>query len=179
MKALLYSLMVIAMVGGLVGGGLFAYFSDTETSTGNTFEAGTIDITLDAGDIVYENGIDAKPCETALETDVITNVGRNTLDLYKWVEIVSDPVGLADVTWYDLTVGTTELIPDGTVTLGEKAGQWIPLGPLGPGESVTVIQSFHIKMDADNTYQGAVIELSKSFYGIQAGGPVPTDPPTP
>lgn len=31
---------------GLVGGGTWAYFSDTETSTGNTFTAGTLDLAL-------------------------------------------------------------------------------------------------------------------------------------
>jgi len=37
--------MSLVVVLGLVGGGAFAYFSDTETSTGNTFSAGTLDLT--------------------------------------------------------------------------------------------------------------------------------------
>jgi len=45
MKKILISLMTIAMVGALVGGGVFAYFSDVETSTGNTFTAGTLNLT--------------------------------------------------------------------------------------------------------------------------------------
>jgi predicted ribosomally synthesized peptide with SipW-like signal peptide len=44
MKKILISLMTIAMVGALVGGGVFAYFSDVETSTGNTFTAGTLNL---------------------------------------------------------------------------------------------------------------------------------------
>ena len=44
MKSFWMSLLAVALVGGLVSGGLFAYFSDTETSEGNTFQAGTIDI---------------------------------------------------------------------------------------------------------------------------------------
>ncbi len=41
MKKVLFSLMAIVLVLGLVGGGAFAYFGDTETSTGNTFTAST------------------------------------------------------------------------------------------------------------------------------------------
>jgi spore coat-associated protein N len=40
------SLMVVV---GLVGGGAFAYFSDTETSSGNTFTAGSLDLAMSNG----------------------------------------------------------------------------------------------------------------------------------
>jgi predicted ribosomally synthesized peptide with SipW-like signal peptide len=36
-KKILFSIMAIALVGALIGGGLYAYFSDVETSTGNVF----------------------------------------------------------------------------------------------------------------------------------------------
>ena len=38
--------MTLVLVLGLVGAGAFAYFSDTETSTGNTFTAGTLDLVV-------------------------------------------------------------------------------------------------------------------------------------
>ena len=41
------SVMIIALVCALIGGGVYAYFSDTETSTGNTFTAGTLDLVVD------------------------------------------------------------------------------------------------------------------------------------
>ena len=43
-KKILYSIMTIALVGALIGGGIYAYFSDTEDSTGNTFTAGTLNL---------------------------------------------------------------------------------------------------------------------------------------
>ena len=46
MKKILMSLMAIALVVGLVGAGTMAYFSDSETSTGNTFTAGTLDLNV-------------------------------------------------------------------------------------------------------------------------------------
>jgi len=46
-KKILISLSVIAVVAAVVVGGTIAYFSDTETSTGNTFTAGAIDLKID------------------------------------------------------------------------------------------------------------------------------------
>ncbi len=47
MKKLLFTLIACVLALGLVGGA-FAYFSDTETSTGNTFTAGTLDLKVDS-----------------------------------------------------------------------------------------------------------------------------------
>ena len=43
-KKIMFSIMTIALVGALIGGGIYAYFSDTEDSTGNTFTAGTLNL---------------------------------------------------------------------------------------------------------------------------------------
>ena len=47
MKKILLSLSMIAVVGVVVLGATGAFFSDTETSTGNTFTAGAIDLKVD------------------------------------------------------------------------------------------------------------------------------------
>ena len=49
MKKILGLSIVALMVIGLVGGGTWAFFQDTETSTGNQFAAGTLDLTIDGG----------------------------------------------------------------------------------------------------------------------------------
>lgn len=46
MKKILGLTVAALMVMGLVGGGTWAYFSDTETSTGNSLLAGTLDLGL-------------------------------------------------------------------------------------------------------------------------------------
>ena len=46
-KRILISLSVIGAVAAIAIGGTIAYFSDTETSTGNTFTAGEIDLKID------------------------------------------------------------------------------------------------------------------------------------
>lgn len=48
MKKILLSLAILAAVGAVVVAGTSAFFSDTETSTGNTFTAGAIDLTVDS-----------------------------------------------------------------------------------------------------------------------------------
>ena len=44
MRKTIISFMTIALVLIIIGGGTWAYFSDTETSTGNTFTAGTLNL---------------------------------------------------------------------------------------------------------------------------------------
>ena len=55
MKKIIFSLAMIAAVGAIAVGATMSYFSDTETSTGNTFTAGAIDLTVD--NTCYYNGI--------------------------------------------------------------------------------------------------------------------------
>ncbi|MBN2094276.1 MAG: hypothetical protein JW740_02850 [Candidatus Zambryskibacteria bacterium] len=55
MKKILGSVGVLALVGALVLGATGAFFSDTETSTGNTFTAGAIDLKIDS-ECSYNDG---------------------------------------------------------------------------------------------------------------------------
>lgn len=54
---ILASVMVIALVGAVAGAGTFAYFSDTETSTGNMFTSGTLNLKLSNDGETYLNGV--------------------------------------------------------------------------------------------------------------------------
>ena len=53
-KKILLSLSTIGIVAAIAVGGTIAYFNDTETSTGNIFTAGSIDLTIDSTS--YYNG---------------------------------------------------------------------------------------------------------------------------
>ena len=55
MKKILISLAVVGAVGAIVAGATGAFFSDTETSTGNTFTAGAIDLKIDNTSYVTNN----------------------------------------------------------------------------------------------------------------------------
>lgn len=52
-KRIIISLSVIGAVAAIAVGGTIAYFSDTETSTGNTFTAGELDLLVDIDGVVY------------------------------------------------------------------------------------------------------------------------------
>jgi predicted ribosomally synthesized peptide with SipW-like signal peptide len=98
MSKILISLMTIALVGALVGGGIYAYFSDTETSTGNTFSAGTLDLNLDSGNtnVVKFNVSNASPGSSGGGTWTVTNAG--TTDGYLDLETVGITQGIGTTT---------------------------------------------------------------------------------
>ena len=98
MSKILLSLMTIALVGALVGGGIYAYFNDTETSTGNTFTAGTLDLNLDGGNtnVVKFNVSDASPGSNGGGTWTVTNAG--TIDGYLDLETVGITEGIGTTT---------------------------------------------------------------------------------
>jgi spore coat-associated protein N len=49
-RRILLSIVIIAVVGALIGTGVFAYFNDTESSAGNEFTAGTLNLKVGSAD---------------------------------------------------------------------------------------------------------------------------------
>ncbi len=102
---ILISIMTIALVASLAGTGLYAYFSDTETSSGNTFTAGTLNLKLANSGDPYTDGVTATwespdnwaPGETVEATLYLQNHG--TIDI-GWIGIkpvnVAGTAGFAD-----------------------------------------------------------------------------------
>ena len=67
-KKILISLTIIGVVAAIAVGGTIAFFSDTETSTGNTFTAGAIDLKIDNESYVTdEDGQLVRSPETSWE----------------------------------------------------------------------------------------------------------------
>ncbi len=91
MKRIIISLAVVGAVAAAVVVGTTAFFSDTETSTGNTFTAGTIDIAVNGqnpwsqtGQYVFE---DMKPSQVEYSNFTINNVGTNPVNVWKKVDV--------------------------------------------------------------------------------------------
>jgi predicted ribosomally synthesized peptide with SipW-like signal peptide len=100
-KKILVSMMVIGLVAALAGAGLYAYFSDTEKSEGNTFTAGVIDIWIDpsGGQSVetVEGDFLLKPCETGYIETIVRNVGNNPAEIWKHItDVVNDENGVSE-----------------------------------------------------------------------------------
>ncbi|MDO9517729.1 MAG: TasA family protein, partial [Methanosarcinaceae archaeon] len=76
-KKMLLSLLIIGVVSVSAGAGTWAYFTDTETSTGNTFTAGTLDLIVNGVDITTERFeiSDVAPGDTGMYPLVVKNEG--------------------------------------------------------------------------------------------------------
>ena len=98
MNKVLLSLMAILLACALVGGGVYAYFSDVETSTGNTFTAGTLDLNLDGGNtnVVKFSVGDVAPGDSGNATWTVSNVG--TIDGYLDLESIGVTEGVGTTT---------------------------------------------------------------------------------
>jgi len=156
-KKILISLMAIVIVAGAAVWGTTAYFSDTETSTGNTFTAGAIDLKIDHTRQVYNN-LDCQMCNVLIQSDtsneVVSGLGNDPgVSLPRPAEVVTptwitdqywvDPLGTADWIW--ATTVVTDYDWQNTVTyVFEKKFQWH-----GPADGA----SLSFGMAADNQYR--------------------------
>ncbi len=198
MKKVWLSLLVVGIVATLVGAGTLAYFSDTETSTGNTIGAGVVNIVINDQDPLQSAVVeisDIKPGWDLVVNKTLTVEG-NPADVYiQLSNFVADEgenpesetnntadESLADVIYYDLYVfaynessgeydiPVFSMGPTNTMT--ELEGYWILLGTLEPG-TYKIVQSFHMDEDADNEYQGDTLTFTETFYAVQEDGPAP------
>lgn len=70
------SMFMIALMAALVGGATFALFTDTATNAGNTFTAGTLDISLDKPDgTKYFDISNIAPGDSGSATVTVKNEG--------------------------------------------------------------------------------------------------------
>ena len=109
MKKILMSVMVIAVAVAVVAGGSMAYFSNTETSTDNVFQAGTIDLAVNSENPWVSAAfafIDVKPSQDLDPFKIkFENVGNNEGILYTCFDYVAnDKQGVsADVFYPNLS----------------------------------------------------------------------------
>jgi len=108
----LLSLVVLTLMGTTLWAGTRAFFTDTETSTGNTFTTGTIDISVDdqnpwSRETPYKLE-DMKPSQTDYIDFTVYNSGTNPVNLYKTLT----KYAARDIA---LTEPEKEVDPDGTI----------------------------------------------------------------
>ncbi|WP_083523467.1 TasA family protein [Methanofollis ethanolicus] len=95
----LYGVMGIALVALFIGGGTYAYFSDTETSTGNTFSAGTLNLSVGSDSTLPFAFDNLKPGDTGVLADPwrINNTGTIAGNLtITCGEIINNENGLTE-----------------------------------------------------------------------------------
>ncbi len=144
MKKILVSVSIIAAVAAVVVGATTAFFSDTETSSGNTFTAGSLDLKVD-NNCTYNDEACPEPTDietTWEQTDLgvahkffyFTDVkpgddGEDTISLHvdndAWLRLVIDGVVNNDVSCTE-PEGVAEGDSDCSITEGEPAGELQP-----------------------------------------------------
>lgn len=207
MKKIVGLTLAIVLIIGMVAGGTWAYFTDTEEIINNTFTAGTIDLSLDpttgqavkTADGVFD---DLKPCQTGYITVTLTNSGGNEMDVWKMITSVVCTGGTStdaeeaetandaidEVIIYDMWIevgGNLEYNVGDTMIVDEVTGLhiddidefYIYLGTLASGASMDIVQSYHMQADTGNWAQGDVMTFTMKFFAQQNVGDAPA--PTP
>ncbi|MBM7585292.1 spore coat-associated protein N [Bacillus pakistanensis] len=176
----------------LVGGGTYAYFSDTATST-NTFAAGTLDLSVDPQEIINVDNI--KPGDTMLRSFELVNGG--TLDIkdvvintdYAVTDAKGDNVGdfgehirvnfMFNVDKLDVPVWSTTLAdlkgmsPEAVKDQFEHlfGDEWGSEGLVAGSSDLLYVQFEFDDNGADqNEFQGDSLELTWNFVGSQTEG---------
>jgi predicted ribosomally synthesized peptide with SipW-like signal peptide len=180
-KKILASIFVIGILALAMGWGTYSWFSDKETSTGNVFSAGKIDLAVWDGS-VYKNPFSGVlvtlenmlPCEWAYKTVWIKNVGTREGDAWIHLDITNWGNGIPGYIDFDLKVAGGVIIhPDDHITLADIRSCWIPLGGLAKDAEMWIELSFHLKGETPNGYNGDSCTFLIDFYLNQPGAPPP------
>jgi len=193
MKKILISLAIIGVVAAIGIGATVAYFSDTETSVGNTFTAGTLvfnikDPSADGHQVF--NVPMMKPGDIVTKYIAVTNDGQMDQKWKAWITATTgDLAGALQVKWtiYPSTYDYTALRTAGYTTIGPADSvvmDWTPITELygatnghmewaspnaTPFTPMSVaVYKVEVKMEtSDNNFQGKSFVGSLDFYATQ------------
>jgi len=198
-KSILVSLLTVGLLASVIGVGTYAYFSDTETSMGNTMTAGTLDLKVAQGGTWVDNpGIlvtiaDMKPSYEKWSNPVYLKIVDNPGKVYKRINVVQcvgnqnpEPEQAVETSEQEALVnGSTNWLPGVTefamevndgpqttpVILNTILGAWQYLGAFEPQVSIKVEQYFHMVNEAGNVYQGDQCTFEEQFLVLQWNDP--------
>lgn len=175
-KKMLLSVLIIGVVATVAGAGTWAAFSDSETSDGNTFTAGTLDLKLNGLDGItgFSIGDVASNAQGNAGTITVKNAGTISGNLVvSSANIVEDENGMNDAEQaVDSTAADGELgsaitisIYDGANLLyqGSVAGlSDANLVTLAGAEEKTLTINYAVS-DAGNEIQSDILEFDLAF----------------
>lgn len=186
MKKILFSLMTLFLVSSLVSASVFAIFSDTETSTGNAFTAGTLDLKVAGADDPIGTKISVtsppgmKPGDTGSVSIDVTNAGTidgvadlHVKNLVNYENGQNEPEAAVDSTTGDTEgeLGAYLLVTitydSGTVvtaaTLNSLNCQNKILGDLPAGQTKTITISWTLPSETGNEVQSDSVVFDIEF----------------
>ena len=169
MKRILISIVVVMVMASSISVGAMALFTDQETSSGNAFTAGTLDLALTDGTPLPFSVTAMAPGDNVTGTLDVANSG--SLDLRYAMTTTGDGTSTLDEQLdCEIRQGATTLFNGklssaviGDPTQGAQAGDRT-LSASG-SETLTFIVSMPI--DTDNTYQGTTCTVAFVFDAEQ------------
>lgn len=181
-KQFALTLASVGLGAALIGGGTFAYFNDTETSNGNTFAAGTIDLRPDLDGSALFTIADAKPGDTWNVNYTLSNAGSLASNVSVTADYTAN--GGADnsdigtqLVITNLQFGGTAVAVndggDGILTLNELDNINVALGALGADgaaddeKAITFTLTFNETNAPQNEYQGDSASVNLVFEARQ------------
>jgi predicted ribosomally synthesized peptide with SipW-like signal peptide len=141
MKNIIKSLLIIVAVAAVAGGVTYSYFFDEETSTGNTFTAGTLDLELTNG-------------ETSNAPFVIGNVVPG------WEKVITYTVKNAGSVDGKLSLASADVTNTDSTGTGEFVGGGAHLG-----------ENIHIDIDTDGNGTYDLLDFSTLADQSYSGSP--------
>jgi predicted ribosomally synthesized peptide with SipW-like signal peptide len=160
MSKIIVSLSIVAAVAAVVAGGTYAYFSDTQTSSGNTFTAGTLTLALSK-----DSGYSPNATGLFTESDMAPGVPTAAKTLYfKNTGSIAGKVKLT--TTYTLTNGGK-----GGINATDFAKHMVVTSGVTDGLAVQTYWAQHVI----DTYSGATAALAdNAIYDTGSGVYTPT-----
>jgi predicted ribosomally synthesized peptide with SipW-like signal peptide len=179
-RKLLAGLIVIGLVGFAIGWGTYSYFSDTETSSENTFSAGTLDLKVNGTDNLsaFFTVSNVMPGNSSSKSIVLSNSGTLAGKAYIHFKNVVDrpgttpePEDLPDNGELSLKLYIKVLV-DGTVKaegyLSQIQSNSYELGTIAGGGSLTVTIQWNIPSDVGSVIMGDSVTFDIEFSLVQA-----------
>jgi len=159
MKKILLSLSMIALVAAVIAGATGAFFSDTETSTGNTFTAGAIDLGVDNHS--YYNGVLNEGTTWRVDYDLSKNEQGEpeTHQFFNFLDLKPGDWG-EDTISLHVKNNDSYLCADVTLTSDDDNGLTEPesndgdtTGGVNEGELADAVNFYWWADDGDNVYE--------------------------
>lgn len=174
-KKTIIAIVVVLLALALIVGGIFAYFTDTQSAT-NTFTIGNVDITLTEDAWDPANGQNVTPGQTIAKDPTIENTSTSQNPVYIFAKVDVPYYDSADVFTYDLNTGWVEIADAVTgnththVYAYEQSGS---MKSVAYQESATVFNNVTVRNLANNTTvpnDGTPLNVVVTGYGIQVEG---------
>lgn len=201
MKRLAQSLFIITVLALATLRLSSAFFSDTETSSGNLLQAGKIDLLINDTNNP-ETVVDLQDLKPGDERIVPKIIEVDDNDAWVWMHLVSyassqgistEPENeeeanvwggpkhdIENYIYYDLGFEGADpqiISLANQVRFPDAFSCWIPLGEIEGGVPYTLNQSFHFDADVTNWAQGDELSFIEEFYAVQSrNNPNPVPP---